>query len=187
VLTNDDDGTRNVWLEAASAYFGEPMIKRAYNVEEAFNKTREQVMEFFDACIETIFNTVPVRDQAAQTLRILAERGCLVHLITHRDTRHRQITENWLQRHGIPYHSLSMCPTGFGYSKRDRCLELGVQFFVDDKLENAEEVASSGIYTLLFHASHNAMRPTNLPLVKNWREIGEHIDLFLEQRRRQAR
>ena len=97
---------------AASAYFGEPMIKRAYNVEEAFNKTREQVMEFFDACIETIFNTVPVRDQAAQTLRTLAERGCLVHLITHRDTRHRQITENWLQRHGIPYHSLSMCPTG---------------------------------------------------------------------------
>jgi len=144
VLTNDDDGQNNIWLETASTYFGEPIQKAAYHVEEAFNKTREEVEEFFQACIEEIFTSVPVRDYAPETLRALAERGGIIHLITHRDTRHRQITETWLRRHGIPYHSLTMCPTGYGYSKKERCLELGVQFFVDDKLENAEEVASSG-------------------------------------------
>jgi uncharacterized HAD superfamily protein len=187
VLTNDDDGQNNIWLETASTYFGEPIQKAAYHVEEAFNKTREEVEEFFQACIEEIFTSVPVRDYAPETLRALAERGGIIHLITHRDTRHRQITETWLRRHGIPYHSLTMCPTGYGYSKKERCLELGVQFFVDDKLENAEEVAAAGIYTLLFHASHNAGRPTKVPLVKDWREVARHIDFFLDQRQRQAR
>jgi len=156
-------------------------------VEEAFNKTRAEVEEFFAACIHDIFTNVPAREGAAQTLRSLADRGCSIHLITHRDERHRQVTEDWLRRHGFVYDSLTMCSTGTGYSKKEACLELGVQFFVDDKLENAQEVAASGIYTLLFFASHNAQRPNDLPLVKNWTEVSEHIEFFLNQRQRQAR
>lgn len=156
-------------------------------MEDAFNKTRDEVEEFFASCIEGIFTTVPPREGAPETLRALHEQGYIIHLITHRDERHRTVTESWLARHGFPYHSLTMCPTGQGYSKKARCLELGVQFFVDDKLENAQEVAASGIYTLLFYASHNARRPNDLPLVKNWEEIGEHIHFFLNQPQRQAR
>lgn len=186
-MTHDDDGTKNIWLEAASEYFGEPMTKPAYYIEDAFNKTREEVHEFFDACIESIFTNVPARDHAADTLRSLTEQGSLVHLITARDERHRQTTEKWLERHGIPYHSLTMSPIHGRYSKGKRCLELGVQFFVDDKVENALEVADCGIYTLLFHASHHAGRRTNLPLVKDWLEVQQHIEFFLDQGRRQVR
>src|SRR5690606_14088569 len=119
VLTNDDDGTSNIWLQAASAYFGEPILRPAYNVEEAFNKTRAEVEEFFAACIHDIFTNVPAREGAAQTLRSLADRGCSIHLITHRDERHRQVTEDWLRRHGFVYDSLTMCSTGTGYSKKE--------------------------------------------------------------------
>ncbi|MGI6674238.1 MAG: 5' nucleotidase, NT5C type [Limnochordia bacterium] len=187
VLTHDDDGTSNIWLQAASAYFGEPILKAAYDIEEAFNKTREEVNQFFASCMDQIFASVPVREQAAETLRRLSDQGCLVHLITHRYEAYRAVTEDWLKRNRIPFHSLTMCSDGSGYSKKERCLELGVQFYVDDKLENAEEVAGSGIYTLLFYASHNARRPTTVPLVRDWREIAEHIDFFLNQRQRQVR
>lgn len=174
-------------METASAYFGEPILKAAYYIEDAFNKTREEVAEFFAACVEDIFKNIPPRALAPETLRNLADRGCIIHLITHRDTKYRATTEQWLQRHGIPYDSLTMSSNGRGYSKKERCQELGVQFFVDDKLENAEEVASSGIYTLLFHASHNAHRSSNLTSVRSWQEVGQHIDFFLAQQYRQAR
>lgn len=181
VLTNDDDGKSNIWLEEASKFFGEPMKKRSYYIEDAFEKTREEVQEFFAARINTIFSTVPVRDHAVETVASLARRGCTIHMITARDERHREITERWLKKHGFIYDSLTMSPTNQSYCKGERCQELGVQFFVDDKLENAEVVASKGIYTLLYFASHNAGRKSSLPLVKNWLEVQKHIDLFFEK------
>ena len=186
VLTNDDDGISSIWLEEASKYFGEPILKHAYYIEDAFNKTRAEVQRFFDARIDSIFNNVPAREHAAETLRGLANQGCIVHLITARDEQHREITENWLRKHNMPYHSLTMSPTNKSYSKGERCQELGVEFFVDDKVENAEDVASKGIYTVLYHASHNVGRQTSLPLVKSWLEVQKHIDFFCGQRLRQV-
>lgn len=179
VLTNDDDGHSNIWLREASDYFGEPILKRAYYIEEAFNKTKGEVQEFFRARVSTIFQTVPVREHAAETLQNLRSRGHDIHLITARDEEYRQVTEDWLERHGIPYHSLSMRKDSERYSKGILCQQLGVGFFVDDKVENAEDTARLGVYTLLFHASHNLEANTSLPLVRSWREVRTHIELFL--------
>lgn len=180
VLTNDDDGECSIWIREASAYFGEPLPKkRAYYIEEAFNKSRAEVQEFFKARIDTIFETVPTREYAATTLQNLHSGGHTVHLITARDERFRPITERWLQRHHIPYHSLFMSPPQQSYSKGTLCKELQIGFFVDDKVENALDTASNGVYTLLFHASHNLHHKNSLPLVKNWLEVQEHIGLFL--------
>lgn len=187
VLTNDDDGNCNIWLKEASKYFGEPILKRSYYIEEAFNKSKEEVQEFFKERINTIFSSVPVREHAVETIRDLAKRDCTIHLITAREERHRNITETWLNNHQIPYHSLTMSPVNQSYSKGKRCQELGVQFFVDDKIENAVDVANQDVYTLLFHASHNLNHQTGLPLVKSWLEVQEHIHLFFEKRLREAR
>lgn len=187
VLTNDDDGECSIWLKEASAYFGQPILRRAYYIEDAFSKSRSEVQEFFKARLETIFKTVPPREHSAETIQGLFSRGCTVHLITARDERHRGVTENWLYRHNIPYHTLSMSPAHQSYSKGAKCQELGVEFFVDDKAENAEDVASRDIYTLLYHASHNRHHETSIPLVKSWLEVQAHIALFFEQRNRQAR
>lgn len=187
VLTNDDDGNCSIWLKEASEYFGEPIVRRSYYIEEAFNKSEKEVQEFFKARINTIFSTVPAREHAVETVRDLAKRDGTIHLITARDERHRSTTESWLANHKIPYHSLTMSPVNQSYSKGKQCLELGVQFFVDDKIENAVDVASQDIYTLLFHASHNLNHQTGLPLVKSWLEVQKHIDLFFEKRLRKVR
>ncbi|HBG01809.1 MAG TPA: hypothetical protein DDW87_09585, partial [Firmicutes bacterium] len=75
VLTNDDDGDCSLWLQEASNYFGEPIVKRSYYIEDAFNKSKGEVQEFFRARVSTIFATVPVREDAAETLQGLFRRG----------------------------------------------------------------------------------------------------------------
>lgn len=180
VLTNDDDGECSIWLREAAEYFGEPLPqKRAYYIEDAFNKSTEEVQGFFSARMESILDRVPIREHATDTLRNLLEGGHTVHLITARDEKIRQTTERWLKRHDVPYHTLFMSPTNGSYSKGTLCKELQVGFFVDDKVENVLDTSGKGIYTLLFHASHNLEHQTSLPLVKNWLEVQEHIDKFL--------
>jgi len=180
VLTGDDDGVTNLWLQKAAEYFGQEMIRPSFYIEEAFDRTVEEVREFFAAKIDSIFASVPIRPHCAETLTKLWDQGCTIHLITARDEEHRQVTEAWLKKHEIPYHTLSMSPHKQSYSKGDRCVELGVDFFVDDKFENAHEVAERGIYTLLFHASHNRDRETTLPRVRSWLDINEHIDYLIQ-------
>jgi hypothetical protein len=158
------------------------MIRPSFYIEEAFDRTVEEVREFFAAKIDSIISTVPIRPHCAEILGKLWDQGCTIHLITARDEEHRQVTEYWLKKHNLPYHSLFMSPHRENYSKGDRCVELGVDFFVDDKLENAHDVAERGIYTLLFHASHNRHRQTVLPRVKNWLEIDHHIDRLFQER-----
>ncbi|MCK9526107.1 MAG: hypothetical protein M0R49_09310 [Limnochordia bacterium] len=180
VLTNDDDGDCSIWIKEASHFFGLPIPeKRSYYIEDAFNKSKEEVRAFFQARIEHIFRAVPIRDHAVQTLQDLRDQKHTIHLITARDERHRSVTEEWLNRQGVPYDSLFMSPPQESYSKGTLCQELGVGFFVDDKVENALETAKNGVYTLLFHASHNLGQETSLPLVKDWAEVREHIARYL--------
>ncbi|NLJ79564.1 MAG: hypothetical protein GX335_00845 [Firmicutes bacterium] len=184
VLTNDDDGQSNIWLTSAREYFGKPLIKPSFYLEEAFDLTPEEVDEFFQETLETVFTSVPIRPHSAPTLQKLWDLGATIHLITARSEKHRAVTEAWLREHGIPYHSLEMSPVQATYSKGEACLKLGVEFFVDDQLQNAKDVAGKGIYTLLYHASHNRDSPTSLPRVKDWLEINRHIDFFLQGRAR---
>lgn len=180
VLTNDDDGNCSIWLKEASEYFGIPVPqKRSYYIEDAFGKSREEVEEFFQARVKPIIRSVPMREHARKTLQLLHENKHTIYLITARDEHLRKDTVDWLARHEIPYNELYMSPPNQSYSKGSLCQKLDVGFFVDDKLENALDTASHGIYTLLFHASHNLGIETSLPLVKNWLEVQRHIDSFL--------
>ena len=180
MLTNDDDGDCNLWIKEASQFFGLPLPqKRTYYIEDAFGLTTDEVHGFFRARADHIIETVPIREQAAETLKDLKDRKHTIHLITARDERHRSITEGWLQRHGVPYDRLFMSSSQQSYSKGALCKELQVSFFVDDKIENALDTAKHSVYTLLFHASHNLGRTHSLPLVKDWTQVREHIDLHL--------
>jgi len=179
-LTNDDDGECSIWLQEASEFFGLPLPdKRAYYIEDVFGVSREEVHRFFNARANDILQKVPIREHAAETLQELQKDKHTIHLITARDERHRSLTEDWLKRHGVPYNQLFMSQPKQSYSKGALCQQLRVGFFVDDKVENALDTASHGIYTLLFHASHNLGKADSLPLVKDWLQVREHIELHL--------
>lgn len=180
VLTNDDDGSNNLWLQKAAEYFEQEMIRPSFYIEEAFDRSVEEVQKFFQIQAESIMSSVPIRKNCSAVLAEFWSKGHTIHLITARDEEHRQLTKDWLAKHGLNYHELHMSPRGQSYSKGDRCRELGVHFFVDDKFENALDVAQHGIYTLLFNASHNHGKQTNLPRITSWSEIYDHVEFLLQ-------
>ncbi|HHY09856.1 MAG TPA: hypothetical protein GX528_04730, partial [Firmicutes bacterium] len=178
VLTADDDGSSNIWLLRAEEFFQRPIVKPSFYIEEAFDVTGEEAERFFCEMLETVYKTVAPRPHCARVLQKLQGFGAKIHLITARDERHRALTKRWLKKHEIPYDTLWMSPPDKSYCKGTKCLKLGVDLFVDDNLENAESAAGRGIFTLLFHASHNRDRPTSLPRVKDWLEIEAYIRSF---------
>lgn len=182
VLTDDDDGHKNIWLLYGEKFFGKPIVKPSFFIEEAFDITPKEAETFFKEMQETVYNAVSVRPYCAEVLNNLRNLGVNIHLITARDERHRDLTEDWLKKAQVPYDSLQMSPFNQSYCKGDKCLELGIEFFVEDNLQNAKSVAQRDIYTLLFHASHNRSKLTTLPRVKDWREISSHIRFYLRNR-----
>ncbi len=178
VLTDDDNGHSNLWLERASAFFKRPIVKHSFYIDEALEIDKEELEPFLARETAAIMETVLPRQGCAAVLSRLLEAGHEVQLITARSEPYREVTEDWLRRHGIPYTDLHMSPSETeSYSKGQKCVQLGVQLFVDDHFMNCADVASRGIYTLLYHTSHNRERrcPPEIVRVYNWLEIAQHI------------
>lgn len=138
--------------------------------------------------VHSIFAHVPIRPHSVQTLEELRNQEAVIHLITARNETFRGITEKWLKKHNVPYDGLHMSPSnGQGYSKGAKCVELGVEFFVDDNLENCIDAAHHGVHVVLFEASHNKGRTTTIQRVTDWLHIREQIDSVLHRRSRAVR
>ena len=136
----------------------------------------------------SIFTHVAIRPHSVQTLQELRNQEAVIHLITARSEKFRGITEEWLRKHNVPYDALHMNPShGQGYSKGEKCVELGVEFFVDDNLENCVDAAHHGVNVVLFEASHNKGRKTTIQRVTDWLHIRELIHSMLHRRSHVAR
>lgn len=139
---------------------------------------RDDLFAFLEDETIPILTSVTPRQGCVQVLRGLLQAGYEVHLITARSEFLRPVTEDWLHRYQVPYTALHMSPSlEEDYSKGERCDQLGVEFFVDDHYPNCIDTADRGVYTLLFHASHNKhfSCPPEITRVYNWREIAQHI------------
>lgn len=178
VLTADDNGQENIWLARASAYFNKPILKHSFYIDEALGLARDDLHAFLREETIPILTSVPARPGSVAVLSRLWQAGHEIHLITARSEPLRKVTEDWLKRHQVPYTALHMSPSPEeDYSKGEKCRELGVEFFVDDHYPNCIDTANRGVYTLLFHTSHNRhfQCPPGIKRVYNWREIAQHI------------
>lgn len=188
VLTADDNGTDNIWLTKASEYFKLPVIKQSFYIEEALGVSEQQADLFFQKVVRSIITNVTIRPYCVQVLNELSEIEAEIHLITARDEKFRDLTENWLAKHKVPYDTLHMSPgSGQKYSKGAKCVELGVEFFVDDNLENCIDVTNHGVHVVLFEASHNKGRKTNITRVSDWLDIKDQIHSILRSSSQIAR
>ncbi len=180
VLTADDDGRQNTWVVEAGRFFKKEPVKASFRLDEALDLNAAEVERFFRAKGHAILADVPVRIGCVDVLCGLKDQGHTVHLITARNEGFRQITETWLQRHAIPYDSLTMNKsprTHFG--KGQVCRSLRVELFVDDNYENCLDVHQRGGPVLMYHASHNRERDPVVPVVYDWNDIRSHIETIL--------
>ncbi len=187
VLTDDDDGTSNIWMVEASRYFNRPLIKPSFYLHEAVGVTRQEIDRFIEARSMAIMENVSIRPHCLNVLRRLKSVYCDIHLITARKDSCRNLTEAWLGANQIPYDSLTMKSVKDShYSKGTICQHLEVDLFVDDNYENCLELKQSGIYTLMYHCSHNQDKQAPVPVVRDWHEIETSIYQFHSTRKQRA-
>jgi len=72
----------------------------------------------------------------ARLVSFLYAYGYEIHFITAREEAARGVTKDWLKRHKIPYTSLTII--GYGNNKGPKIKALGLDYFVDDFIENIE-------------------------------------------------
>ncbi|MFZ5596212.1 MAG: 5' nucleotidase, NT5C type [Bacillota bacterium] len=121
--------------------------------------------------LEIILEAAPIPD-AAKTIRELAERYN-INLISARTPDYRPQTVSWLERYGVPHHSLHLLGR---HDKRAECLDLGLNVFVEDNKKNAAQISSCGIPVLLMDATYNqGDLPPLVTRVFNWKQIRDYI------------
>lgn len=169
----------------------EPTTWRPY---EEYGVTKEDWLEALD--VVTLKGTLYLEngpdEDAARALRSLLFDGHEIHLITARGfighTRLiSQHTVRWLERHAIPYKTLS-----FTRAKGPRAKQLGLDFFLDDNEQNWREVRNVLGWAFVNEVPRSYLldRPWNQDVVLFPRErvgsVQQYVDIIKEAANRDS-
>jgi hypothetical protein len=137
------------------------------------------------AAMEGGLYDVPPIPGAVEALRRIYWAGHRISLVTARGTDWpssdliRQATEHWLEEFAVPHHDLV-----YTRDKDSAALELKLDWFIDDSVENYEAVAMASpmIEVYLLSAPHNLDYQTPFRL----ETLDEFADLVLQAAERKA-
>ena len=139
----------------------------------------KRVIDFYSS--EHHYNALPV-EGAVEGIKILKQDYDLF-VITSRPEKIREMTVGWLDRY-FPdmFEEVHLTNLFYGEgekiirTKKEVCLELGVEAFVDDALHYAHDVSSAGIPVLLYDAPSN-QGDVEHPIIRvhSWREIVDKL------------
>lgn len=150
-----------------------------FEYEKIINCSKEEVIkrvvDFYTS--PEHLNTKPM-DGAVEVINKLKDDNTLI-IITSKPEMLREETLKWINKY-FPnsfkdvFFTNHFYGNGLRRSKGDVCKEVGVDMFIDDNLENLENVLSMGIPALLFDAPWNQYA-SKYPMtrVKSWNEILE--------------
>ena len=180
VLTDEGPDHNSIWQQKMNEFFDREITLRkdTYDLRKAFAINDQELNDFIQDKIEEIYSSVKAVDKARKTLTELYEQGHNLILITARDKRHRSLTENWLKENQIPYHELY-----HEHNKAPLAVEKNISLFIDDRKENALEIAAKNIPVILVSKYHNSDFKGNEKITKvnNWDEIKQNLDLFFSK------
>lgn len=143
-------------------------LYRLYEWDEA---EREAVYERYGHDIHYHSEPLPM---AAEHVRVLFQRHH-ISVITARPSRFREVTVNWLERYGFPYHDIFFCE-----DKLEVCATWGVDVLIDDGPHYAESFADAGKQVILLDQPYNLhVRNELVYRASDWREVRGHIDALL--------
>ncbi len=113
---------------------------------------------------------------AAEVLARWKEQGHFIHITTHRTTDAHAATQDWLDRHGIPYDDL-YC----SYDKVTRCAELGIDVLIDDSPVNLLRAIDEGIRaaTILHPWNRDLVEEEDVIAAEDWPALERELAPFL--------
>lgn len=178
-LCIDIDGTITepyYWLQRVNQHFGtnvRPEDVNCYEIHQVLGIEAAVYQEFYDVFGSLLHAEAEIRHGAREVLNELFKSHSL-HFVTARDGKMTEVSLEWLQRHGIPMDSISLLGSP---NKVQRASELASDFFIEDSLDNAIQLAAAGFDVLLMDCNYNQTAlPPNVTRVHDWFEIGKIID-----------
>ncbi|WP_409228921.1 hypothetical protein [Gudongella sp. SC589] len=178
-LCIDIDGTITeayYWLDAANRYFNssiQPYQVKEYDIHHVLDVSREDYQEFYRLHWQELHGNAKPRKYAELVLwKLFMQHN--ISYVTAREPVTRDTTVQWLRRHGMPEMDLHMLGSHY---KVDKAKELDCDIFVEDRYENAVELALSGFQVLLMDCSYNR-KPLipGITRVTNWLDVHEEIE-----------
>jgi uncharacterized HAD superfamily protein len=180
VLTDEGPDNNSIWQQKMNEFFEREITLKeyTYDLAKAFAINNQELNDFIQAKIEEVYSSVKPINKARDILAELEREGHRLILITARHEEHRSLTEKWLNDHNIPYHELH-----HEHDKAPLAAKKNISLFIDDKKENALEIAAKDIPVFLVSKYHNYDFKGNHKITKvnNWDEIRENIELFISK------
>lgn len=178
----DIDGTITdpyYWLDSANKYFNmniKPQDVITYEINEVMGITVEEFFEYYEAHGEEIHLNASARDNARDIIRELAKKHNIFY-VTAREEKMADVTYQWFKEHDLPEGKIYFIG---GHYKVDKAKELNCHIFIEDRYENAEQLALAGINVLLFDCHYN--RQSSLPKITrihSWHDVQEEVRNYL--------
>ena len=181
-LCIDIDGTITgayYWLDIANRYFEKnikPSEVKVYDIHEVLKVPRQVYLKFYEMYGEEIHTQADLRQNAKEVLWKLNQKHNLYY-ITAREKRLEEVTKGWFHRNALPQGELYLLGSHY---KVNQAKKLSCDIFIEDRYENAIQLALAGFEVLLMDCNYN-----RLPLIPgitrvyNWKEVYKVIEEYI--------
>lgn len=144
-----------------------------YNISKVFNLKNKQLYDFIEKKGNLLVEASQPMPGAVDCLNNCKHNFYLA-LVSARMEKFRIQTEEWLQRYHIPWDKLVLLGS---HDKADTCIDLKLDIFIEDSLQNAIQISARGIPVILFDAPYNKGDLPNLvQRFCSWTEICKHLN-----------
>jgi uncharacterized protein len=180
----DIDGTVTepyYWLKEANRYFGKnvrPEDIKVYDIDIAMGIRPGDYDRLYSVAGERLHMDSEIRGGASEVISRLWDLN-RIHFVTARDEAMRDVSADWLKKYDIPMDTLTL----LGHSRKSgKAGELECDYFIEDSLSNAQELAEAGFKVLLIDCTYNkGLLMPGITRVKDWRQV----EMFLKERMRE--
>lgn len=160
----DIDDTITNTIEETIKYLN--MYNQKYNINDDI---ASKSFDFFVKHIENIQINVKLKPGVKEAFYELKQMGYEIIIITARGSeieyQHEKITKDYFKKHNLPYDKIY-----FGlYNKGDVALIENISVFIDDRINNLDDVAQYGVECLHFVSDMNIKSPYKK--FDNWHDI----------------
>jgi uncharacterized HAD superfamily protein len=180
-LCIDIDGTVTepyYWLQKANEYFGgniKPKDVHDYEINKVYNVEESRYKDFYRIFGMSLHRDSKMRIGASKIINKLYKYH-QIHFVTAREYKMKEVSIQWLDKFKIPMDSISLLGT---HDKVKRASELDCDIFIEDRYENAIQLAEAGFDVLLIDCSYNkGVLPINVKRIKCWSQIENYINVL---------
>jgi len=180
-LCIDIDGTVTepfYWLQRANEYFKanvKPKEINVYEIHQVYGVEESHYNEFYNLFGRLLHTESKMRLGAGKVISNLYAHH-QIHFVTAREEKMRSVSTDWLAKHKIPMDSISLLGT---HNKVKRANELNCDIFIEDRYDNAVQLAEAGFDVLLIDCSYNkGPLPVNVKRIKYWYQIENYINVL---------